>query len=74
MIEMCVRQQDGIDALGIEWKWLPVQILPLAPTLEESTIQQQSQSVNLNKMTRASNHLRCTTKRDLHVFHLLGSR
>jgi hypothetical protein len=70
VVEVGVREKNGVDAVRIERKGLAVPIDSAMAPLEEAAIEQKLQPVDLDEVAGAGDCLRRAAERDLHRFGL----
>jgi len=66
VIEVGVGEEDGVDLPRVEGERLPIEVLALTPSLEQAAVKKETESVDLDEVTRAGDRLRRAAERDLH--------
>ena len=64
VIDVGVGQQHSVDALRLDWEWIPIQLLVRPPALEESAVHEIAPAGRLQQGTRAGDHAGRTKKGD----------
>src|SRR5271170_6461090 len=60
---MCMGQNEVVDCLRVNWKWVPVSVFQVVGSLKEAAIHQQLFPRRLYQIFRTRYTARCTQKR-----------
>ena len=73
MVYVCVAEDDVGQCRRVEWKRGTIALVPLAPPLDQTAVEQNPNAVGFNQMTGPSDLPSGTVKRDTHRAQLYTS-